>query len=74
VTALVNGAVSLQALMALLDHVSAAMRLRYGRLFDPTVKEEYELALTLASQRLGTTPAPRTSLPLSGGFCLRAPA
>src|SRR5215211_4301662 len=33
-TALVNAGVSLQVLMALLGHVSAAMSLRYGRLFD----------------------------------------
>jgi site-specific recombinase XerD len=32
-TALVNAGVSLQALMALLGHVSAEMSLRYGRLF-----------------------------------------
>jgi integrase len=64
-TALVNAGVSLQALMALLGHVSAAMSLRYGRLFDATVKEEYERALTLAKQRLGATPGARTSLPLT---------
>ncbi|MGH8230106.1 MAG: tyrosine-type recombinase/integrase, partial [Steroidobacteraceae bacterium] len=36
-TALVNAGCSLQALMALLGHVSAEMSLRYGRLFDQTV-------------------------------------
>jgi integrase len=35
-TALINAGVSLQALMALLGHSSAAMSLRYGRLFDKT--------------------------------------
>jgi integrase len=64
-TALVNAGVSLQALMALLGHVSAAMSLRYGRLFDATVRQEYERALTLAKQRLGATPSTRTSLPLA---------
>jgi integrase len=64
-TALVNAGVSLQALMALLGHVSAAMSLRYGRLFDATVKQEYERALTLAKQRLGATPSTRASLPLA---------
>ena len=44
-TALVNAGVSLQSLMALLGHVSAEMSLRYGRLFDATVKAEYERAL-----------------------------
>jgi integrase len=65
-TALVNAGVSLQALMALLGHVSAEMSLRYGRLFDATVRTEYERALTLAKQRLGTLPQGRTALPLAG--------
>ena len=65
-TAMVNAGVSLQALMALLGHVSAEMSLRYGKLFDSTVRTEYERALTLAKQRLGTLPAGRTSLPLAG--------
>src|SRR6266511_155542 len=50
-TALVNAGVSLQALMALLGHVSAEMSLRYGRLFDATVRADYEKALALAKQR-----------------------
>ena len=33
-----NAGVSLQALMALLGHVSAQMSLRYARLFDRTVR------------------------------------
>ena len=45
--------------------MSATMRLRYGRLFDTTVKEEYERALTLAKQRLGAALSNRTSLPLA---------
>jgi hypothetical protein len=32
--------------MALLGHVPAEMSLRYGRLFDATVRTEYERALT----------------------------
>jgi integrase len=70
-TALVNSGVSLQALMALLGHVSAEMSLRYGRLFDATVREEYERALTLAKAQLGPVlPANREALPItaiSGG-------
>jgi hypothetical protein len=70
-TALVNSGVSLQALMALLGHVSAEMSLRYGRLFDATVREEYERALTLAKAQLGPVlPANRAALPItaiSGG-------
>ena len=65
-TALVNSGVSLQALMALLGHVSAEMSLRYGRLFDATVREEYERALDLAKAQLGPVlPGERTRLPLA---------
>lgn len=56
-TGLVNAGVSLQALMQLLGHVSAAMSLRYGRLFDTTVREEYERALTQTKAQLETAPA-----------------
>jgi hypothetical protein len=49
--------VSLQALMQLLGHVSAAMSLRYGRLFDTTVRAEYERALTQAKAALATAPS-----------------
>ena len=53
-TALVNAGVSLQHLMVLLrppDQPKCA--LRYGRLFDATVRESYERALVLAKSRLG---------------------
>ncbi|HEY2694779.1 MAG TPA: tyrosine-type recombinase/integrase [Pseudonocardiaceae bacterium] len=63
-TALVNAGVSLQALMALLGHVSAEMSLRYARLFDTTVRTEYERALDLAKSRIGPLPARRPGLPL----------
>jgi integrase len=56
-TALVNAGVSLQALMAILGHVSAEMSLRYGRLFDTTIRAEYERALDLAKNP-PTDPAP----------------
>lgn len=85
-TALVNAGCSLQALMALLGHVSAEMSLRYGRLFDATVRENYERALALAKERLGPvlpeptpfrTPedwraAPMIKARLAGGYCLRS--
>jgi|LSQX01.1.fsa_nt_gb integrase len=57
-TALVNAGVSLQALMVILGHVSAEMSLRYARLFDTTIRSEYERALTLAKSRLGPLPTP----------------
>ncbi|MGH3275155.1 MAG: tyrosine-type recombinase/integrase [Streptosporangiaceae bacterium] len=76
-TALVNAGCSLQALMALLGHVSAEMSLRYGRLFDATVRDEYQRALTLAKAQLGPVlPAERTQLPvaaITGGSWRDAP-
>jgi integrase len=72
-TALVNAGVSLQALMALLGHVSAEMSLRYAHLFDATVRAEYERALDLAKTRIGPIAAPtgRTRIPVTnnGGSC-----
>ena len=65
-TALVNAGCSLQALMALLGHVSAEMSLRYGRLFDATVRDEYQRALVLAKAQLGPViPGERTQLPVA---------
>jgi hypothetical protein len=43
------------------------MSLRYARLFDTTVRAEYERALDLAKTRLGPMPAGRTRLPLAAG-------
>ena len=64
-TALVNAGVSPQALMALLGHISAEMSLRYGRLFDTTVRAEYERALDLAKQQARTPTPGRASLLLA---------
>ena len=75
-TALVNAGVSLQALMALLGHMSAEMSLRYGRLFDTTVRAEYERALDLAKQQARTPATGRVTLPLTditGGRTGRTP-
>jgi site-specific recombinase XerD len=84
-TALVNAGCSLQALMAMLGHTSAEMSLRYGRLFDATVRADYDRALTLAKDRLGpvmpeATPvslntdwraAPLIKARMAGGYCVR---
>jgi integrase len=64
-TALVNAGVSLQALMALLGHMSAEMSLRYGRLFDSTVRAEYERALDLAKQQARIPATGRINLSLT---------
>lgn len=59
-TTLVNAGCSLQSLMAMLGHVSAEMSLRYGRLFDATVRADYEKALTQAKDLLGPVLPERT--------------
>jgi integrase len=68
-TGLVNAGLSLQALMQLLGHVSATMSLRYGRLFDTTVRGEYERALAQTKAQLAATPTgpagSRALLPLA---------
>ena len=84
-----NAGVTLQSLMVMLGHTSATMSLRYGRLFDATVRAEYERALAQAKAQLGplsgsgATPvslvtdwkeAPAIKARLAGGFCVRAPA
>ena len=50
-TALINAGISLPALMRLLGHVSATMSLRYGHLFDATVRQQYEAALSAAKSQ-----------------------
>lgn len=67
-TALINAGCSLQALMAMLGHVSAAMSLRYARLFDATVRADYERALAQAKTMLTVpvaAPAGQTVLPVT---------
>jgi integrase len=57
-TSLVNAGMSLQALMALLGHVSTEMTLRYASLAAPTVRAAYEEAMGKARTRLTLTIAP----------------
>ena len=45
--------------------MSAEMSLRYGRLFDATVRAEYERALDLAKQQAQTPTSGRRTLPLA---------
>jgi integrase len=54
-TSLVNAGVSLPVLMHLLGHQSMDMSLRYGRLFDATVRAEYEAALETFKQKYSPT-------------------
>ena len=65
-TALINAGCSLQALMAMLGHTSAAMSLRYARLFDATVRADYERALAQAKTRLAVAaPGGQAMLPVT---------
>ena len=65
-TALINAGCSLQALMVMLGHTSAAMSLRYARLFDATVRADYERALAQAKARLAVTaPGGQAMLPVT---------
>lgn len=75
-TALVNAGVSLQALMALLGHVSAEMSLRYAHLFDSTIRTEYERALDLAKSRIGAMPTPtgKTRIPITNSNGTECPS
>ena len=51
-TTLVNAGMSLQALMALLGHVTAEMTLRYATLASPTLRAAYDEAIRKARPRL----------------------
>jgi hypothetical protein len=57
-TSLINAGMSLQALMALLGHVSTEMTLRYAALAAPTIRAAYEQAMGKARTRLTLTIAP----------------
>lgn len=52
-TELVNGGISLPALMALLGHVTPEMTLRYARLANPTIRAAYQTAIDRS--RVGRT-------------------
>jgi integrase len=87
-TALVNGGLSLQALMALLGHVSPQMSLRYASLASSTVRAAYEAALGRSRRVLPVlTPGGRPGIPdrvewlrsemlktrVAHGYCAREP-
>jgi len=66
-TSMVNAGVSLQVLMALLGHSSAEMSLRYGRLFDTTIRSEYERALSeLKAAIPPVAPKKHVPIPVTG--------
>ena len=62
-TSLVNAGMSLQALMALLGHVSTEMTMRYASLAAPTIRAAYEEAMDKARTRLTLTPVGKPIVP-----------
>jgi site-specific recombinase XerD len=64
-TTLVNAGMSLQALMAVLGHVSAEMTLRYASIASPTVRAAYEAAMGKVRTRSALVIAPlgQTAIP-----------
>lgn len=87
-TSLVNGGLSLQALMALLGHVSPQMSLRYASLASSTVRAAYEAALGRSRRALPVlAPSGRPGVPdrvewlrsemlktrVAHGYCAREP-
>jgi integrase len=62
-TRLANAGMTLQALMALLGHVTPEMTLRYAALASPTVRAAYDDAIAKARPRLPLLGAPAAPLP-----------
>ena len=62
-TALANAGMSLQALMALLGHVTPEMTIRYATLASPTLRGAYDQAMGTMRRQLTLTPVGRPSVP-----------
>ena len=62
-TTLANAGMSLQALMALLGHVTPEMTLRYATLASPTLRRSYDEAMAKARPRLPLVPTTPTFVP-----------
>ena len=71
-TSLVNAGMSLQALMALLGHVSSEMTMRYAVLADDTVRAAYDDALSKIRGTHAATTAPTPTPPLDRSAWLQA--
>jgi len=65
-TSLINAGMSLQALMALLGHVTTEMTLRYASLAAPAIRTAYEEAMSKARGRLTLAIAPVGKLIIPG--------
>ena len=89
-TTLINGGMSLQALMALLGHVTPEMTLRYAHLASDTVKDAYDEAMakvrsrrpasvagtggSFVPNRVEWLHAEMLKTRLAAGYCARHPA
>ena len=62
-TNLANAGMSLQALMALLGHVTPEMTIRYARLASPTLRASYEQAIGTMRRQLTLTPVGQPIVP-----------
>lgn len=84
-TELANAGMSLQALMAVLGHVTPEMTLRYATLASPTLRVAYDEAMGKVRRLIPVAPAGRPAVPakvdwiaseflktrLTGGYCSR---
>jgi integrase len=84
-TELANAGMSLQALMAVLGHVTPEMTLRYATLASPTLRAAYDEAMGKVRKSIPVAPAGRPAVPakvewiaseflktrLTGGYCSR---
>jgi len=87
-TELANAGMSLQALMALLGHVTPQMTIRYATLASPTLRTAYDEAMGKMRRQFTLTPAGKPILPdkvswlhsemlktrVAHGYCARHPA
>lgn len=87
-TTLANAGMSLQALMALLGHVTPEMTIRYATLASPTLRSAYDQAIGTMRRQLTLTPVGRPIVPdkvawlasemlktrVAHGYCSRHPA
>lgn len=62
-TELANAGMSLQALMALLGHVTPQMTLRYATLASPTLRDAYDQAMGTMRRRFTLTPVGKPIVP-----------
>lgn len=65
-TALVNAGISVQALMHLLGHATMEMSLRYGHLFDSTIRQQYDEALAAIKGQYAATMLDLPGMPKAG--------